>query len=64
MTELEQQLLTAFEQLSAQYSGDMKRLEAQNSHLQKQLEVLSEQVQKLAKQQRTLMDALNEEYST
>ena len=60
MTELEQQLLTAFEKLSKQYELDALRLAGQNLRLQKQVEQLSEQVQSLAGQVLVLNAKLTE----
>jgi hypothetical protein len=47
MTELEQQLSTAFQQLSTQYAGDMQRLAKQNEDTQTQMKFLAEQLQKM-----------------
>ena len=60
MTELEKQLLDAFEQLGKQYQADMQRLAEQNSALQRQVQTLSGQVSSLSRQVESLSVTLAE----
>lgn len=58
MTELEQQLSKAFQQLSTQYALDMKRLADQNLHTQQQLQDLAQQLNAQTKRTEVLMQSL------
>lgn len=58
MTELEQQLSKAFQQLSTQYALDMKRLADQNLHTQQQLQDLAQQLNEQTKRTEVLMQSL------
>lgn len=62
MTELEQQLLSAFERLSKQYEAEQQRQRRRIEDLSQQVQALSAQVSSLTAAYNTLVEAWNREW--
>jgi uncharacterized protein YkwD len=62
MTELEQQLLSAFERLSKQYEAEQQWRQRQIEDLSQQVQDLSAQVSSLTAAYNTLVEAWNREW--
>ena len=62
MTELEQQLLTAFERLSKQYEAEQRRQQQRIGDLSQQVQALSTQVSSLTAAYNTLVEAWDREW--